>query len=306
MVMIDYKSFAENILSDLMDNRSISDILLKMKIFASKRNDKELLQWVAKELDGYEDEKPPKYRILNCGCKVDVFVPFSGITRIDFPIEMIEDKTVKERLSSFAFHISITEVENLCKKADGDGFIKMKVPVYAYQFMTNSINGDIQDAYQYTTTAAVSQILVAVKSVLIDFLLKVGEEENVDFSTFIRDNPKMSNTTIIAGIVNTGNGTVNAQGATNIIGDNNVLNAENRKQILEILSAIDKLVSNIQPNDEYQECSNDIKKELEKEKPAKNFVKRCFQAIPSFLSNVGASIVANQLNPLINSAVDLL
>lgn len=272
--MIDYKSFAENVLSDLMGNGSISDILLKMKIFASKRNDKDLLHWVSKELNGYEDEKPPKYRILNSGCKVDVFVPFRGNARVDFPVEMIESKSVRERLSSLAFHTPIAEIENLCREAEKDGTISMKVPVYAYQFMTSFINGDIQDAYQYTTTAAVSQILVAVKSVLIDFLLKVGEEENVDFNTFIKDNPQMSNTTIIAGIVNTGNGTVNAEGSTNIVGDNNIINAENKKQILEILSEIDKIVSGTQPNDEYQECSNDIKKEMEKEKPAKNFVKR--------------------------------
>lgn len=304
--MIDYKSFAENVLSDLMNNGSISDILLKMKIFASKRNDKDLLQWVSKELDGYEDEKPPKYRILNCGCKVDVFVPFRGNARIDFPVEMIENKPVKDRLSSLAFHTPIAEIENLCRDADKDGTISMKVPVYAYQFMTSFINGEIQDAYQYTTTAAVSQILVAVKSVLIDFLLKLGEEENIDFGTFIKDNPKMSNTTIIAGIVNTGNGTVNAHGSTNVVGDNNTINAENKKQILEILSKIDEIVSGAQLCDEYQECKDDIKKELEKEVPEKNFVKRCFQAIPSFLTGVGASIVANQINPLISSAIALL
>ena len=39
--MIDFKTLAENILSDLMGSASISDILLKTKIFASKKGDNE-------------------------------------------------------------------------------------------------------------------------------------------------------------------------------------------------------------------------------------------------------------------------
>ena len=76
--MIDCKKLAENILMDLMNNGSISDILLKTKIYASKRGDGELLAWVTKELGGYE-EKPPTYRILNSGLKVVVFVPSTSI-----------------------------------------------------------------------------------------------------------------------------------------------------------------------------------------------------------------------------------
>ena len=53
-----------------MNNRSISDILLKLKIFASKRGDEDLLDWAYKELNGYGDyDVPPKYRIINSGLK---------------------------------------------------------------------------------------------------------------------------------------------------------------------------------------------------------------------------------------------
>ena len=69
--MLNFKELAENILTDLLNNGSISDILLKTKIFASKKGDVGLLEWVTRELEGYEN-KPPKYRILNSGLKVDV------------------------------------------------------------------------------------------------------------------------------------------------------------------------------------------------------------------------------------------
>lgn len=303
--MLNFKELAENILMDLMNNGSVSDILLKTKIFASKKGDKELLDWVSKELDGYGDEKPPKYRILICGLKVDVFVPYRGVDRLDFPIDRIINDNVRDRLSHLAFHMPVEEIENLCKDANNDGMIRMKVPVCAYQFMSEFINGEIQDAYQYTTKAAVSQILVSVKSVLVDFLLEVSNEEDINFNNFIKSNPNMI-TINNSGIMNAGSGDFNAQGANVVNGDNNIIiSDDSRRELLEILDKVDKIAAAL-PNTDYDENSKDIKAELQKPQPNKKFLKRCFSAIPTFLSGIGASIVANQLNPLITSALTLL
>lgn len=304
---MDYKELAENILSDIMNNRPLAEILLKTKIFASKRGDNELLGWVTKELEGYGDEMPPKYRFVSSGLKVIVYIPYVRTDSVDFPIDMIEDENVSNRLSKWGFQNPISEIENLCKNSEKDGRISTKVPVFIYQYLDKFINGDIQDAYQYTTPAAVSQILVSVKSVLIDFLLEVSKEEDIDFNTFIKNNPNMGNRiTINAGIVNTGSGSVNAQGATTVVGSNNEINVENKNELLRIIKEIDKIAAEAGPNTDYEEVSKDIKDELKKDKPANNFLKRYFQLIPSFLTGLSASVVANQLNPLITDALALL
>lgn len=304
--MMNYKDLAENILSDIMSNGSISDILLKAKIFASKKGDNDLLTWVSNELNGYEGISAPKYRILPLGLKVDVFVPFRGTSRIDFPAEMIKNKEVRERLSDLHFNNPIAEIEGLCKSTSDDANLYSKVHAYAFQFMAEFINGDIQGAYQVVTKASVSQILVAVKSVLIDFFLKISGEEDIDFSTFVKNNPNMTpNIQINTGIVNNGNGVINASGSTNIIGDNNVANVNNKEELLGILAEIDKLVKT-QQNTEYNEVTNDIRDELQKEAPSKSYLKRCFQAIPSILAGVGTGVVANGITPLVQAAVALL
>lgn len=302
--MLNYKELAENILMDLMNNGSISDILLKTKIFATKRGDNELLSWISKELDGYEEEKLPKYRILKCGLKVDVYVPFRGPGSVDFPIDMIEDDNARSSLSSLDLYMPITEIENLCKDAEKDGLIKRKVPVFTYPHISGFINGDIQDAYQYTTKAAVLQILISVKSVLIDFLLKVSNEEDINFNNFIKTKPSMI-TINNSGIMNTGSGDVNAQGSTNVIGDNNTIGADNKQELLKILSEIDKIAAT-QFCSDYEEVSKEIKTELQKDKPEKKLLKRCFQLIPSFLSGVAASVTGEGLTQLIKSALALL
>jgi len=143
--------------------------------------------------------------------------------------------------------------------------------------------------------------------VLIDFLLEVSKEEDIDFNTFIKNNPNMGNRiTINAGIVNTGSGSVNAQGATTVVGSNNEINVENKNELLRIIKEIDKIAAEAGPNTDYEEVSKDIKDELKKDKPANIFLKRCFQLIPSFLTGFSASVVANQLNPLITAALALL
>lgn len=100
--MINYKELAENILSDLMGNTSISDILLKVKIFAAQKQDNDLLAWVKKELKGYDD-KPAEYRFLDSRVRVVVFLPFRGNVSVDFPVDIIKNQDVRNRLSKMVF-----------------------------------------------------------------------------------------------------------------------------------------------------------------------------------------------------------
>ncbi len=302
--MLNYKELAENILTDVMNNGSLPDILLKTKIFATNKRDSELLAWISNELDGYTEEKLPEYRALRCGLNVDVFISYQRHEVIDFPIDMIENDIARKNLSTMDLYIPISEIESLCKNAEVNGIIKRKVPVFTYPIISKYIKyGEIQDVYQYVTTAAVLQILTSVKSLLIDFLLKVSDEEQINFNSFIQTKPNMI--TINAGIVNTGNGDVNAQGSTNVVGDNNIISEDNKQELLRILAEIDRIAAS-QSNSEYEEVSKDIKSELQKEKPEKKYLKRCFQLIPSFLIDVAASVSGNGLTQLIKSALDLL
>ena len=137
---MNFKELAENILTDLVNNGSMSDILLKTKIFATKKGDNELLMWVSKELDGYGEEKLPKYRNLICGLKVDVVVPFGRTGVVDFPIDMIEDDNARNSLSIMDLNMPIAEIENLCNGAKEDGIMKRKLPVFTYPYMSKIIS----------------------------------------------------------------------------------------------------------------------------------------------------------------------
>lgn len=304
--MIDFKQLAENILEDLMGETPISDILLKTKIFAAKRNDSDLIKWVSQELEGYNDA-PPQYRILNAGLKVDVFVPFRGTARIDFPTDVIKRKDIRERLSHMPFHNPITEIENLCSNENESTTIQMRIPVAVYGVLNKNLNGEIQNSYQYVSKAAVQQIVVTVKSLLIDYLLKISKDEDIDFNSFVKTKATMiTHNNITAGIVNMGDGTIHAEGATTVVGDNNTINNEQMKSLHAIIESIDRLTEGLPDRHDYDEVSTEIKEELKKDNPSKGFLKRCFQAIPTILGSLSSDIIAYQLQPYISSALSFL
>lgn len=116
----------------------------------------------------------------------------------------------------------------------------------------------------------------------------------------------ITNNNITAGIVNMGEGTIHAEGANTIIGENNTINNEHKESLRAIIESIDRLAVGLTDRHDYDGVSTDIKEELKKEKPQKSFLKRCFQAIPTILGSLSSDILANQLQPYITSALALL
>lgn len=298
------KQLAESILSDITADASIANILLKTKVFAAKNNDKELLDWVELELKGYE-KVPPEYRIIDAGVKVDVHRGIQEVIGFSYPIEMVKDEKIRNRLSHIPVFNSITEIEEIGKKDDSET-IHLEVPISIwYHHMRHCINGDIQRAYQYGSLSAVRNILVSVKSLLIDYFLKISENEDIQFSSLIKKDQGAYVTNITAGIVNTGDGTINAGDVITVIGNNNTINPQTANELNEIIQKIDEIMKQ-QDDEEYKEISADVADELKKDVPSKKFLKRCFQAIGGMARGVASGVIANQVTPHVTAALALL
>lgn len=298
------RKIAESILSDITSDVSIAIILLKTKVFAAKNNDKDLLKWVELELKGY-DENPPEYRIIDAGVKIDIHKGVQEVLGYTYPLDMVKDEKIRKRLSHIPVLNSITEIEEMGKK-DDSCTIHMDVPTWIwYHHMGHCINGDIQRAYQVGSLSAIRNILIAVKSLLIDYFLKISDNEDIQFGCLIRKDTAASITNITAGIVNTGTGTIATGDVTTIIGNNNTINPQTANDLQEILRKLDEIM-NSQDNEEYKELSADVAVELKKEVPSKKFLKRCFQAIGGLTSGVASGVIANQVTPFVAAALALL
>lgn len=298
------KQLAESILSDITSDASIANILLKSKVFAAKNNDKELLEWVELELKGYA-QNPPEYRIIDAGVKIDIHRGFQEVLGYTYPIDMIKDKKIRERLSHIPVCNSITEIEEMGKK-DDSGTLHLEVPTWIwYHHMGHCINGDIQRAYQFGSLSAIRNILVSVKSLLIDYFLKISDNEDIQFASLIKKEPVTTVTHITAGIVNTGEGNINAGDVTTIIGNNNTINPQITKELQSIIQKIDDIMK-LHDDDEYKELSADVAVELKKEIPSRKFLKRCFQAIGGLANGIAGGVITNQVTPFVTAALALL
>lgn len=298
------KKLAESILADITSDVSIANILLKTKVFAAKNYDKELLDWVERELKGYESN-PPEYRIIDAGVKVDIHRGFQEVLGYTYPIDMVKEEKIRKRLSHIPVFNSITEIEEMGKK-DDSGTIHLEVPTWIwFHHMGHCINGDIQRAYQFSSLSAVRNILVSVKSLLIDYFLKISDNEDIQFGSLIKKEPVANVTNITAGIVNTGSGMVSTADVTTVIGNNNTINPKTINDLHEIIERIDEIMKPHE-NEEYKELSADVTVELKKKVPSKKFLKRCFQAIGGLTSGVASGVIANQVTPYVAAALALL
>lgn len=256
------------------------------------------------ELKGY-DQNPPEYRIIDAGVKVDVHRGFQEVLGYTYPIDMVKEEKIRKRLSHIPVFNPITEIEEMGKN-DDSGTIHLDVPTWIwYRHMGHCINGDIQRAYQFGSLSAIRNILVSVKSLLIDYFLKISDNEDIQFSSLIKKNAVTNVTNITAGIVNTGAGNVTAGDVTTVIGNNNTINPQSANKLQEIIQKIDEIME-AHDNEEYKELSADVAIELKKEVPSKKFLKRCFQAIGGLTSGIASGVIANQVTPYVAAALAML
>lgn len=295
------KRIAEIILSDIMNDAPIANILLKVKIYATKRDDAELLEWVNAELNGYEDA-PPRYRIISSRVKVDIHRGVQVVLNQEYPIDMVEDNHIRKRLSQIPVHNSITEIAELYRKESG--LINVEIPTAIwYHHMGHCINGNIQRAYQYTDISALSSIITSVKSLLIEFFSKVDENNEIDFSSVMRSKESVV-MNYNAAIINTGDGTVNASNVTNVVGDNNTISISTIDELKDILQAINSLMGS--SSVEFDEVSEELSGELSKSSPTKKILKRGFQAIKGLALSASSEVLSGQIALLLEKALGLL
>lgn len=298
------KKLSESILSDITSDVSIVNILLKTKVLAARKQDKELLTWVTYELNGYS-EAPPAYRIIDAGVKVDINRGFQQVMGFTYPIDMVKDEKIRDRISHIKIYNPITEIEEMCKRDDSES-IHVNLPTWIwYHHMGHCINGNIERAYQFCNLYALRNILVSVKSLLIDYFLKLANDEDIQFNSLIKNEKAMTVNNINASIVNTGDGTINADHITTVIGNGNTITQEEQKNLQDLLKKIDDLMRSLD-NDDYKEIFTEIALELKKEEPSKKFIKICIQAIGGLVNGIASGVIANQITPYISAALALL
>ncbi|CAM1364017.1 AbiTii domain-containing protein [Tenacibaculum xiamenense] len=254
------------IINELIESeKSINGALLKTKVLASRIQNKELLDWVNRELNGYSSTKDlPEYR-KNITSYLKGNYVNGNVKYTNQPIPTIGlDEIFQKKLQSTEFQDSITALENLINKNDSSTLASPLRAEIVGMIEENWIEMgnpylQLMNVSKIISKSAIVEVVSKVRNKLLDFMLKVDEEfggftEIKDLKEKQKEISTIMNQTII-----------NTSGDGNVVntGDKNKVNA---KIIIEKGNK-DALAKRLQENGVSEQDTAELIKIIDTEEP---------------------------------------
>lgn len=154
----------------------LSEALIKTKVLLYKIGHKELVIWVNKEINGYDDnDELPDYRIVQAQVLVNASNQGYQVSNHPIPLGHL-DKDYREQLERGKMPQSLAVIEKFV--ADEDASLRSPIPMEANTLLGKGLanNYMIQSAWCEIQITSVANILVQVRSRLLDFVLELSTE----------------------------------------------------------------------------------------------------------------------------------
>lgn len=214
------------IIDDLIDSltdksNSLTDILIQTKVLAFKLKNQELQNWIDHELNGYGTSVVPEYRITPCEITGTISNGFQRVTNYIIPLINLSDNIEKE-MKTVQIGQSISTLDEFVRKEKANGMY-MNIPPEMYGYLSKDFENGfvIEYAKRQINRVQIIAIMTAVKSKLLDFLLKLNEELEIEE---ISDLKTPESKEIVSSLFNS---SVFGNNTTIIVGDNNEQSVKN-------------------------------------------------------------------------------
>lgn len=221
------------LLSD--EKSSLTGALLKTKVLLHQIGQKELVEWVNKELNGYVDnDELPEYRIIHTkvlGTVVNIAYRYQNF---DLPTMHLEEKW-RRRFTRARLDQSLG---SLARMQEGDGqSISFPVPVELTGLFTEALESGnhVESAICVANISQIDNIFTQVRSRLLDFVLQLkGELGDLPEEEVKPGAPGTANAASLF------HNAVFGNGVTIVIGNNNVqhVNSHNKTGDMDDLLAV--------------------------------------------------------------------
>ncbi len=301
------KEIVDRIIQDLGEDKSIRGILLKAQIVASKLNNEDFRTWIDNEQNGYPDaENIPNYRILNATVKADLSIPFMGyVNNYTIPAGIYDDPIIEECMCKVRIKNSLQEIETIYENKNS-GDISVNLPAMAYAEVNKHISGNVEKLKQEFPVSSLIHIVDIFKSKLLSFFLDLEKEIGVgiDFSKIEgqeKINQIMNNYYINSVVANTGSGSVNTGDLNDNTAVQNISDLEQKEKFLALIAQLKEEAGKIN-NTNLNETIDVITEECTKPSWAKKTLRLALNAV----QGIATGIAANQLTPIVASALALL
>lgn len=270
---------------DLLSSKepNLTTALMKTKVLLHKLGEKNLIDWVNGELNGYPDEANiPEYRVIPVIVQGNAS---NGVWRYqsqNLPVFHLDDK-LQKRLNISNLTQSIAVIEDYAKS----DHMQLLIPPELYPFLSKGLdNGfQVESAWGKFAAGAMKQVLTEVSSRLLDFLLDLSEKFPNEM-----DSKEMKEKSKEIGVSDLFNHAVFGDNATIVVGDSNTQNIKNKvvKQSFESLRKY-LLGNGVSENDISELNDAIVNDSTSSEVTDKKFGKRVSGWIGKMISKAGSA-----------------
>jgi hypothetical protein len=167
------KKMIKDLITDLIHDRiTLNQGLTRAKLIALKTKDSHFLNWINSELNGYDVENVPDYRVSQCGLKGTIS-DYNGLRVIP-----INANKLDQRLGGVIYTIRLTQdidfLEGILDKEEGE--IIFKMPPKLLEEMNKLVDTRLIDCGKEINVSQIRYVINQTKQKLIDTLIKLNEE----------------------------------------------------------------------------------------------------------------------------------
>ena len=145
------KKLIESIIEDLVNDTSISKIMLKAQAIAYALGNDDFQQWVYREQNGYSLAKEvPEYRKIDSGLIVSASFSYGRmVNNYSLPIDIIPDKSVRDYLKTVKLMQPIAIIEKISNDSE-ESSLYFEVPGFLWKDIETCLadEGNILSAKQ--------------------------------------------------------------------------------------------------------------------------------------------------------------
>lgn len=155
---------------------NLANALFKTKVLLHKLGEKELIQWVNSELNGYKsNDDVPEYRVVQSRVMANLMNLVYSASNRELPIYHL-DHELRKSLEQTKFGHSIAALESLANSESES--VQRPVPIALHAKLNEPLgNGyQVQEAWCEISHSSLAQILAEVRSRLLDFVLELSDK----------------------------------------------------------------------------------------------------------------------------------
>lgn len=240
------------------EDLSLRAALQKTKVLLHRLGEKDLVEWVNGELQGYgEKDNLPSYRITSVHVRGDISDGVWRYSNESIPIGHLEDD-IREFLTTSHLTQSIAVIEEYM----GNENLQIRISPEFYSLLSQAFTNGyrIERAWGVHSAGTMTQIVTEVASRLLDFVLELSDRIPEELNSI-----ELKAKSKEVGVSDLFNHTVFGNNTTIVVGDSNTQNVRNSISNNDFNSLKDFLVKNKVSEEDISDLESAIESDKDSE-----------------------------------------